>query len=77
MKFFDLLRPKQAPAPEPYDRENLTPVIRSGICTGEKVAGFRERSTGRFREVMLVRDESDLEAFRARYGITGPIDTIY
>ena len=24
-----------------YDKENLRPVIRSSICTGEQVAGFR------------------------------------
>ena len=29
-----------------YDRENLRPVIRSSICTGEQVAGFRNIHTG-------------------------------
>ena len=35
---------KKAPS-EAYDREKLEPVIRSSICTGEKVAGFREKET--------------------------------
>ena len=35
---------KQKKAPSAaYDRDALEPVIRSSICTGEKVAGFREK----------------------------------
>ena len=67
---------KTAPR-ELYDPEKLTPVIRSSICTGEKTAGFREKETGRFREVMLISTPADLAAFRERYGITGDIETIY
>ena len=62
---------------ELYDASVLTPVIRSSICTGEKTAGFRENETGRFREVMLIRTQADLDAFRAQYGIRGDIETIY
>ena len=65
------------PKPPRYDAERLKPVIRSSICTGEKVAGFKDRQTGKIEEVMLIRGESDLQAFRERYGITEPIDTIY
>ena len=60
-----------------YDTETLTPVIRSSICTGEKAAGFWEKNTGKFREIMLIRNEADLEDFRRQYGITGEIETIY
>ena len=75
MLFF---RRKQGKAQEVgYDRERLEPVIRSSICTGEKVAGFREKETGRFREVSLIRSPADLDAFKARYGIEGEIPTIY
>ena len=59
---------KKAPA-EAYDRDALEPVIRSSICTGEKVAGFRE--------VALIRTPADLEAFKRKYGITEDIPTIY
>lgn len=62
---------------ELYDTSRLTPVIRSSICTGEKTAGFREKDTGRFREVMLISSPADLAAFREKYGITGDIETIY
>ncbi len=60
-----------------YDPAELTPVIRSSICTGEKTAGFLENSTGKFREVTLIRDDRDLEKFRKQYGIEGPVKTIY
>ncbi len=73
---FSWRKRKTAPV-EAYDRQRLEPVIRSSICTGEKVAGFRERETGRFREVALIHSEADLDAFRQRYGIEGEIPTVY
>lgn len=53
----------------PYDREKLIPVIKSSICTGEKVAGFKDVSTGKFRDIMLIRNDRDLKAFKEKYGI--------
>ena len=53
-----------------YDRENLRPVIRSSICTGERVAGFKNIHTGKFSEVMLIRNGGDLEEFQDTYGIS-------
>ena len=52
-----------------YDRETQKPVIRASICTGERVAGFRDDRTGRFEELMLIRDEADLREFLARYSV--------
>ena len=52
-----------------YDRENRKPVIRSSICTGEQVAGFRDIHTGKFQDIMLIRDESDLKKFKEMYGL--------
>ena len=60
-----------------FDDTLRTPVIRCSICTGEQVAGFRRKDTGAFEEVMLIRDEADLQAFREAYGITGEIKKIY
>ena len=60
-----------------YDPEIAEPVIRSSICTGEKTAGFRDRKTGVFREVMLIRNEEDLAAFRKEFGVSGSLETIY
>ena len=53
-----------------YDRENQKPVIRSSICTGEKVAGFRDLNTGKFSEVMLIRDNKDMDEFLTKYDIS-------
>ena len=53
-----------------YDRENLKPVIRSSICTGEQVAGFKNIYTGKFSEVMLIRNGNDLTEFLKEYDIS-------
>ena len=53
MGFFKDLFRKQAPA-ESYDPAKWKPVIRSSICTGEKVAGFIELETRHFRDIMLL-----------------------
>lgn len=55
---------------ETYDKESLKPVIRSNICTGEKVAGFRNIRTGKFMEVMLIRDSNDMDLFLEKYDIS-------
>lgn len=44
-------------------------MIRSSICTGEKVAGFKNRQDGHFTEVMLIRTPQDAQAFREAYHI--------
>ena len=64
---FGIFRKKKKPLS--FDRENLCPVIRASICTGEQTAGFRNIHTGRFSEVMLIRTDRDLEEFMELYGI--------
>lgn len=53
----------------PYDKTLVRPVIHASICTGEQAAGFENLSTGRFEEVMLVKDRSGLERFMKQYYI--------
>ena len=48
---------------EDYDRTGKIPVIRASICTGEKVAGFKEAKTGRFEDLMVI------QTFLKRYGV--------
>lgn len=55
---------------ESYDKQNQKPVIRSSICTGEKVAGFKDIHTGKFTDVMLIRNDSDMNAFLSKYDIS-------
>ena len=64
-------------AVSPPEAEDRKPAIRCSICTGEQVAGFINKETGRFEEVMLLRGPDDLAWFKKRYGITGEIDKIY
>ena len=53
----------------PYDKTGKVPVVRSSICTGEQVAGFKDSVSGRFQELMLIRDDRDLQEFLARYQV--------
>ena len=53
-----------------YDRENLKPVIRASICTGEQVAGFKNIHTGKFSAVLLIRNSGDLQEFLDTYDIS-------
>ncbi len=52
-----------------YDKENQKPVLKCSICTGEQVAGFKNIHTGKFEDIMLIRNEKDLEDFKEWYGI--------
>ncbi len=52
-----------------YDKENLRPVLKCSICTGEQVAGFKNIHTGKFEEIMLIRNEKGIEQFKETYGI--------
>lgn len=54
----------------PYDREKEYPVLRCSICNGEQVAGFKNRETGHFREIMFIRTQVDLETFMKQCQIT-------
>ncbi len=54
---------------EAYDLQTHIPVIKASICNGEQVAGFKDKKTGQFKEVMLIRGDKDLEEFKARYGV--------
>lgn len=53
-----------------YDKSDWKPVIKCSICNGEQVAGFKNIHTGRFEELMLIKDSSDLADFKKQYGLT-------
>lgn len=52
-----------------FDKTGKIPVIRASICTGEQVAGFKDETTGKFEEVMLLRTEADLQEFLRQYQV--------
>ena len=52
-----------------YDKENQRPIIRASICTGEQVAGFKDKKTGHFTEIMLIKNAKDLDYFMKMYDL--------
>lgn len=64
---------KKKSMPLPYDKMNKKPVIKASICNGEQVAIH----TGKIEEVMLIRNEADLDTFRKMYGIEEKIEKEY
>ena len=47
-----------------FDPDKQTAVMKCSICNGERVAGFKSKEDGHFTEVMLIRDDKDLEEFK-------------
>ena len=52
-----------------FDPERQRAVLRCSICTGEQVAGFQDVHSGKFEEMMLIRNQADLQHFKEQYGI--------
>ena len=52
-----------------YDHETEKPVIHASICNGEKVAGFKNIRTGKFREQFFVRNDAEIEMFARMCGV--------
>ena len=66
-KFFN--RKKDTDAGIKFDPATQYAVIRSSICTGEKVAGFKDKKGGHFTEVMVIRSADDERRFKEIYGL--------
>ncbi len=60
-----------------YDKENQKPVIKASICNGQQVAGFKDIHTGKIEEVMLIKNQTDLDVFKKMYGIDDEIEKEY
>ena len=52
-----------------FDPDTQYAVIRSSICTGEKVAGFKNKKDGHFTEVMVIRSSADEKIFKETYSL--------
>ena len=52
-----------------YDKVNMKPILKCSICNGEQVAGFKNIHTGQWEEVMLIKNEEDLETFKRMYDL--------
>lgn len=53
----------------PFNPDIQYAVVKTSICTGEKVAGFRTKGSPEFTEVMLIRSDADLQRFKSIYDI--------
>ena len=56
-----------------YDPATQEPAVRRSICTGEMTAGFIDKATGKFHELMRI---NSLEEFQKAMG-TDQIKIIY
>ena len=64
-----MLFKRKKQTPPLYDKAGQVPVIRSSICTGEQVAGFKDTVSGKFEELVLIRDGKDFSEFLHRYQV--------
>lgn len=61
---------KPLPIPAPFTAQDIR--IVASICTGERTIGFYDRSTKKLLYAELVREDADISAFYARYGLSAP-----
>ncbi len=52
-----------------YDPAVKKPAVRCSICTGERVAGFKDIRTGKFEELQLIANDKELHAFMEACGV--------
>lgn len=60
----------ESSAADSFDRLALEPALRCSICTGEQVAGFLDRKTGKFQEVSVIASREDLDRFLKTWKIS-------
>ena len=78
IKMMKLFQKKEKHALPAYSLTEYEPVIRSSICTGERVACMRSLESGKLHEIMLIRSDADLEEFCLQYSVKREsIKTIY
>jgi len=53
-----------------YNPETQLAILKCSICNGEQVAGFKDKQTGHFTEVCLIKDAVELDEFMKRYGLS-------
>ena len=54
-----------------YNPETQRPVLKCSICNGEQVAGFKDKQTGHFTEVMLIKNGLAIKGGREDDWISG------
>ena len=65
-----MLFSKKSREPEiKFDPDKQYAIIHSSICTGEKIAGFKNKEDGHFTEVMLILSYEDEVKFKEMYNL--------
>lgn len=54
----------------PFDPAMQEAIIHRSICTGERVAGFKNKEDGHFTEVCVIHTDRELEDFKKTYGLS-------
>jgi len=67
--FFKKTHPTKTSSLPDFNPSTHCAIIKCSICNGEQVAGFKDKQTGHFTEVMLIKNEKDLEVFKKAYGV--------
>lgn len=67
--FFRKKQPTTTESTLEFNPSTHRAIIKCSICNGEQVAGFKDKQTGHFTEVMFIRDAADLLEFKRRYGL--------
>ena len=61
-----------------WDPQRQRPAVRRSICTGEMTAGFIDRDTGAFHDLMRLDGRKGLEDFIKALGVKEEdVETIY
>ena len=69
---------KRRRAKIPYDPATQRPAVRRSICTGEMTAGFIDRQTGKFQDLMRLDGPQGLRDFCDAIGVREEdVETIY
>lgn len=53
-----------------YNPKTQKAVLRCSICTGEQVAGLKDINTGKFVDVMVIKNDVDLDKFMKMYNLS-------
>lgn len=52
-----------------FDPTTQRVAVKASICTGEKTIGFVDIKTGKYTEIMYVRNDMEIQAFMKKYGV--------
>ena len=67
--FFKKTHPTKTSSLPDFNPSTHRAIIKCSICNGEQVAGFKDKQTGHFTEVMVIHTPLEEERFKEIYGL--------